>query len=274
MEACDFKLNLREVKHDLLSGIQECSFRGLHHSVKWLSELNFALRDVELQPGEYPNVALSHEDLNAYYLVKSYFDLKEYDRAAYFAKTCKSPRLKFLYFYSRYLSVEKKKLDNMTDSNCPPDPTKNEALIELKTAIETEYFNKSLDGYCLYLYAVVLKRLDSLTNALDVFVEAVNAAPLHWGAWQELAYLVPNKNVLVGLKLPDHWMKHFFLGFAYLEQLCNKDALDIYKNLFEQGFQKSSFIKAQTAIVYHNRRGKKATYRFFRNLENAFLMLI
>lgn len=42
-------------------------------------------------------------DLDAYTLAKSYFDLKEYDRAAYFLRNCKSPKAYFLYMYSRYL---------------------------------------------------------------------------------------------------------------------------------------------------------------------------
>lgn len=42
-------------------------------------------------------------DLDAYTLAKSYFDLKEYDRAAYFLRGCKSQKAYFLYMYSRYL---------------------------------------------------------------------------------------------------------------------------------------------------------------------------
>lgn len=43
------------------------------------------------------------QDLDALTLAKSYFDLKEYDRAAYFLKGCCSRKSYFLYMYSRYL---------------------------------------------------------------------------------------------------------------------------------------------------------------------------
>lgn len=46
------------------------------------------------------------QDLDAYTLAKSYFDLKEYDRAAYFLRGCKSQKAYFLYMYSRYLVRE------------------------------------------------------------------------------------------------------------------------------------------------------------------------
>jgi anaphase-promoting complex subunit 8 len=50
-------------------------------------------------------------------------------------------------------------------------------------------------------------------------------------------------------------MKHFFLGHAFLEQQLNDDALDIYIALQQQGFEKSTYLIAQTAIAFHNRRG-------------------
>jgi len=60
---------------------------------------------------------------------------------------------------------------------------------------------------------------------------------------------------LVSLVLPDHWMKHFFLGHTFLELQLNEDALNIYFSLQQHGFQKSTYLIAQTAIAFHNRRG-------------------
>lgn len=54
-------------------------------------------------------------DLDAYTLAKSYFDLKEYDRAAYFLRGCKSQKAYFLYMYSRYLVRQKEKLPLSTE---------------------------------------------------------------------------------------------------------------------------------------------------------------
>ena len=45
---------------------------------------------------------------------------------------------------------------------------------------------------CVYRYGVVLRKLDLLKEAVDVFVEATHALPLHWGAWLELCNLVTN----------------------------------------------------------------------------------
>lgn len=253
MDSSDTKLNVKQIKRDLVIGIHECRQRGLHNSAKWLAEMNFAISQVTLRPEEYPN--LHEENSESFLLAKSYFDLKEYDRAAFYTESCTDPKSKFLHIYSKFLSIEKKKLDNMTDTNCPPDPTQNDALRELCTILKKDHSLHLLDGYCLYIYGVILKKLDLNSIAMDIFVEAINAEPLHWGAWNELAYLVPDEATLSRLPISHHWMNVFFLAYVYLEHLQNEEALEIYYDLQSQGFNKSTYIMAQMAIAYHNRRG-------------------
>ncbi|KAB0798290.1 hypothetical protein PPYR_09283 [Photinus pyralis] len=264
MSESEIKLDLVVIKKDLTAGIRECSQRGLYHSAKWLSEINFSIAHIKL-PLETSSVVTELES-ESYLLAKSYFDLKEYDRCAFFTETCVEPKPRFLHLYSQYLSIEKKKLDNMTDTNCPPDPTKNNALRMLCTSLKEDQFVNKLDGYCLYLYGIILKKLDLNSLAMDIFVDAINEEPLHWGAWQELALLVPDKSTLLSLRLPNHWMKHFFLAHVYLEQLNNEEALDIYYDLHSQGFDKSTYIMAQMAIAYHNRRELDKAILMFKEL--------
>ncbi len=45
--------------------------------------------------------AFADEEEDVYMMAKSYFDLKEYDRCAFFSKAGKSPRVVFLHYYSR-----------------------------------------------------------------------------------------------------------------------------------------------------------------------------
>ncbi|XP_017778354.1 PREDICTED: cell division cycle protein 23 homolog [Nicrophorus vespilloides] len=260
-------MDLKLVKRDLLKGIRECSERGLHFSVKWLAELNYAIKHVKLDAADYAvDSGLLDDDLDNYTLAKSYFDIKEYDRSAYFVRDCSQPKCRFIYFYASYLSIEKKKLDSMTDKNCPPDQRKNQALKDLCALIKQDYYERKLDGYCLYLYGVILKKLDLTSLAIDVFVESIAVAPLLWSSWLELALLIPSKNKLNSLILPDHWIKQFFLAYVYLEQLNNDEALDICTRLQVEGFENSTFIKAQTAIVYHNKRDLNKAIETYQDL--------
>lgn len=81
----------------------------------------------------------------------------------------------------------------MTDITTPPDPTQNASLRKLGTQLKRDYLARRLDGYGLYLYGVVLKRLELLGEAAEVLVEAVHKEPMHWGSWLELATLITDR---------------------------------------------------------------------------------
>lgn len=55
-------------------------------------------------------------DYDRYVMAKSYLDLEEYDRAAHFTKTCKSPLAYFIHVYARYLAGEKRKVDDAVET--------------------------------------------------------------------------------------------------------------------------------------------------------------
>ena len=255
MEDSSIKFDMRRIKADLIKAILECSQRGLLHSTKWLTELSYSLKNILVEEVcnliDNPSFQIN-EDTDVYYLAKSYFDLKEYDRAAYFLKSCKSAKAKFLYYYSMYLSGEKKKIDNMTD--VPPDPLKNSTLKLLCNELRKEHSCGQLDGFCLYLYGVVLKKLQLMKEAQDVLVEAVHKEPMHWGTWLELASLITDKERLDALILPNHWIKRFFLAHMNLELQLLEEGLALYCELQSMGFQKNGYVLAQTAIAIHYKR--------------------
>lgn len=256
MDTTEIRMDLKLVKQELLRGIYECNERGLCHTVKWLSELNHSLINIKLDPEEIPqNVDDCEDELDVFLMARSYFNLKEYDRCAFFLKDCKKPKPRFLYFYSRYLSIEKKKLDNMTDSNCPPDSTQNDDLKTLCTELKCDYCENLLDGYSMYLYGVILKKLDLIPLSIEVFIKSVNIEPILWCAWYEIGKLIPDKKKICSADLPEHWIKQYFLAHAYLEQLNNDEALHLYTQLNSQGLESSTYLMAQMAIGYHNRRG-------------------
>uniref|UniRef100_A0A1B6F0D6 Cyclosome subunit 8 n=1 Tax=Cuerna arida TaxID=1464854 RepID=A0A1B6F0D6_9HEMI len=246
--------DLKSVKTSIQKAILDCSIRGLNHTTKWLSELNFSLKDVEIDPAErvHTDPAVYGNEYDTYFLAKSYFDVREYDRCTYHTEKSTTPVCRFLHLYSKYLSLEKKKVEDMTDDW--PDPRVNSKLQSLCVDLRTDYLAWKLDCYMLYLYGVVLKRRDLHNEAIQVLVEAIHKEPLHWGAWIELATLIPDRAKLKSLLLPDHWIKQFFLAHTYLEQQLNDEALDIYGQLQSQGFGQSNYLLAQTAIAYHNKR--------------------
>ncbi|XP_059030658.1 cell division cycle protein 23 homolog isoform X2 [Mustela nigripes] len=262
--------NLREIKKQLLLIAGLTRERGLLHSSKWSAELAFSLPALplaELQPPP-PITEEDAQDMDAYTLAKAYFDVKEYDRAAHFLHGCNSKKAYFLYMYSRYLSGEKKKDDETVDSLGPLEKgqVKNEALRELRVELSKKHQARELDGFGLYLYGVVLRKLDLVKEAIDVFVEATHVLPLHWGAWLELCNLITDKEMLKFLSLPDTWMKEFFLAHIYTELQLIEEALQKYQNLIDVGFSKSSYIVSQIAVAYHNIRDIDKALSIFNEL--------
>lgn len=263
----EVKLDLKCMKKDLIEGIQNCSQRGLNHAVKWLSELNYSLKHISVSPRERLDIVDDLDEADTYLLAKSYFDLKEYDRCSHFVKDCVKPKSKFLCYYSKYLSIEKKKLeDNMIDTNSSQNSVKNEALIDLCSILKIEYFENKLDGYSLYLYGIILKKLDLIPVATEVFIKAVNQEPMLWSAWFELGKIIPDKNSIFSSGLPDHWMRYFFLAHTYLEQLNNDESLQLYNSFHTMGFENCTYILAQIALGHHNRRNLNDAIRIFQNI--------
>ena len=91
-----FDLDLNVIKREMKLKSWECQQRGLIQTFKWISELCHALKDIRVQAS-----ATLDDDEDSFVMAKSYFDLKEYDRASFFTKDCSSSKAKFLHFYAR-----------------------------------------------------------------------------------------------------------------------------------------------------------------------------
>ncbi|XP_043288679.1 cell division cycle protein 23 homolog isoform X1 [Venturia canescens] len=267
MEESVIKFDIKEVKCDLLRAIRECSQRGLMNTTKWLAELNYSLKDAKLDYLDMSSDASMSDpsgEEDMYMLAKSYFDLREYDRAAYFLEDCKTPKSRFLYLYSRYLSGEKKKINDMTD--VPPDPMQNGDLKLLCADLRKEHLAGTLDGFGLYLFGVTLKKLQLTREAIDVLVESCYGQPMHWGTWLELAALITDREKLEALTLPNHWMKHFFMAHMYLELQLLDEGLALYRELQAMGFENNGYVLAQTAIAVHYGRDVDNAIEIFKRI--------
>ncbi|XP_045766886.1 cell division cycle protein 23 homolog [Maniola jurtina] len=262
----DIQIDLNQVRIDVLNGIRECNDRGLIQTAKWLAELNFALKDHKINQTEPPK-PLEHdiipEEREAYTLAKSFFDCQEYDRAAHFIENCTSPKCVFLHKYSQYMSSEKKRLDNATDTGTE-NIESTQVLLDLLSFFKAN--RNTLDGYLLYLEGVVLKKLDLRSQAVTVLQAAVAASPTLWAAWVELAGLANEYEALDSLQLPKHWMMYFFAAHAFVELKLSEQALEAYMVLAAAGFEKSTYITAQMAIAHHDRRDVDSSLTLFRDL--------
>eukprot|EP00644_Phytophthora_capsici_P013940 jgi/Phyca11/551179/estExt2_Genewise1Plus.C_PHYCAscaffold_400335 len=230
-----------------------------------------------------------HEDwaeADRFEAAKACFDVGEYLRAHHMLLysssgpesadgtfRCSSQKTRFLKYYALYLAGEKAKEEmdlemNVTGSSKGANPHLKELYLTLSTA----YQQNSLDGFGLYLYAVVLKRLGySTTTAMTfdvttrfILVESIRRYPWNWSAWMELAAHSPfTSNVLI-LATSCPWMFQFFQAHVLLDQQQNDAARALLTSL-EAQFPQSTYLLAQQALTsYHIRDFDQSQEQFER----------
>lgn len=287
-------MNRDSIWHDLQQCYHQASIRGLKHCAKWAAELLLSLSNSDLNqsanttingsksPSGDTSFVVPHTPQEPDYLMaKACYDLFEYDRAAFFVKNSKSKECKFLYYYSRYMAADKKRLDLMAETNSSsssPGATASTATMDISLNIFTELRNEvstlyqcnelELDSYILYVYGIVLLKLDLNSEAINVLVKSVNADPLNWSAWSQLATVIDSKTQLDQLQLPAHWIRKLFFGAVYLELQMNEEALELYYDLLEV-FKNSNYILSQLAIAKHNVRDVDGAIALFNEIRET-----
>ncbi|KAL3528296.1 hypothetical protein ACH5RR_007618 [Cinchona calisaya] len=190
-----------------------------------------------------------------YLLAKSYFDCKEYRRAAHVLRDQTSKKAVFLRCYALYLAGEKRKEEEMVELEGPlgKSDAVNKELVSLERDLSGLRKSGTIDSFCLFLYGLVLKEKGNESLARIVLVESVNSYPWNWSAWSELQSLCTTIEILNSLHLANHWMKDFFLANAYQELRMHNESLAKYEYI--QGtFSFSNYIQAQIAKAQYSLR--------------------
>ncbi|XP_037958698.1 cell division cycle protein 23 homolog [Teleopsis dalmanni] len=274
MEDDFFNISLEEIKQELRRGIIECQKRGLIQSAKWLAEMAYGLNDIDIDSknSDFDMALLdgiAPSEYDSYFLAKSYFDVREYDRAAYFVRDCESEVPRFLHLYATYMGREKRRIDSTTDQSNLNDSGHTRDLADLLATLRAEYSQSRLDGYGLYLYGVVLKALNLNQAAIQILVQAIQLAPMLWGAYLELSPLISIKEKLETLQFGNHWMRHFFTAHTYIELYLNDEGIKAYEVLQSVGFKKCVYITSQLALAFHNKRDVDKAIEVFKTLQDA-----
>lgn len=195
------------------------------------------------------------EEDDIYLLAKSYFDMREYRRAAHFLKGIPGKKPFFLRCYATYLAGEKRKEEEIIELAGPlgRSDALNPELAGLEQELGRLFQKRTLDSFSTYLYGVVLHELDRKVEARVALCLSVNAYPWNWSAWQELQALCTDFEILASLDLHDHWMREFFVASLYLDLQRNGEGLAHYQSLHAI-FPNSDNILSQIATAHYNLR--------------------
>ncbi|XP_066319086.1 anaphase-promoting complex subunit 8-like [Miscanthus floridulus] len=190
-----------------------------------------------------------------YLLAKTYFDCREYRRAAHVLQKQVGRKAVFLRCYALYMAGEKRKEAEMIEleGSLGKSNAVNQELVALEKELSTHRRTGSIDSFGLYLYGIVLRDKGCEDLARMILVESVNSYPWNWSAWSELQSLCTSSDILNNLNLKNNWMKDFFLASAYLELKMHEEALKRYERLMGV-FRCSGYIQAQIATVQYSMR--------------------
>lgn len=194
-------------------------------------------------------------DEDVYMLGKSYFDCREYRRAAHSLRDQNGKKAVFLRCYALYMAGEKRKEEEMIEleGHLGKSEIMNKELIALEKELSTLHRTNTIDSFGMYLYALVLRDKGCEKQAINMLVESVNNYPWNWSAWSELLSLCNTTEILKALNLKNHWMKDFFTASAYQELKMHEEALKKFEYL-QVSFKFSDYIQTQIAAAHYGLR--------------------
>ncbi|KAJ6809754.1 anaphase-promoting complex subunit 8 [Iris pallida] len=192
---------------------------------------------------------------DSYLLAKSYFDCREYRRAAHALRGQNGKKAVFLRCYALYLAGEKRKEEEMIEleGHLGKSEPMNKELASLERELSTLHGTGTIDSFGLYLYGIILKDKGCQSKAVAVLVDSVNTYPWNWSAWSELLSLCTTTDILRNLSLKNHWMKDFFVASAYQELKMHEEALKKFEYLLGV-FRFSDYIHSQIATAQYGLR--------------------
>ncbi|VDN97566.1 unnamed protein product [Rodentolepis nana] len=308
-EITSVNFSLAKIRNDLQLPLINCQIRGLVNSCSWIAELLLSIQQTlsksdssvpSTSPGSLMAVqydGLSLENFSTYNLAKCYFDNKDFLRCSHLLSSLAGshPLIDFLFFYSRYMAIEKRGTDeaitNKEDSSRQPVfpyPSDNyrKSLFELKTDIERRYgaeeviqgtslnafLSSSVDVYTAYVLALVHIRLGCQKSALKILSHIVKKDSLLWPAWFEMSKLFEDRENFDRAFPPvttvdnGNWMRAIFRAKALLNFQDTERALAILTCLSNGGFHNSLNLQADIADAHEKLRDHDISATIYKNI--------
>lgn len=192
-----------------------------------------------------------------------------------------SQRSLFLALYARYIAGEKRKDEESEMVLGPNDggQTINRELSGLGHSLEGYFSSQANEqlashshGWLEYLYGMVLSKSKNESAAREWLLRAIDRNPYHWGAWEELATLLPSTNDSLNEKirqsLPESIMKILFQIHLSVDLSTTTDSNSTFDLLHEvlQIFPTSTFLSTTLALLHYHAKDFEAAAQTFQQI--------
>lgn len=209
----------------------------------------------------------TEDEHDAYAFASCSFDAREYSTVAHalepYMGTSSSSR--FLYFYSRYLRLQKLKANKQNVGGKQSSTLLAGAeLAELRADLERQ----DKDAFLMYVLGMALMDQNNLAEARRVLVQSVRLYPCNWSAWKAL---VASCRDIVSFRevdgqLPSHFMAEFFRANVLVDMQHVEEGLGVLGSSLEGDFPDSHAVITTQAVAHSHLRNYEMSHEKFRKL--------
>ncbi|KAK6202980.1 anaphase promoting complex subunit 8 [Scheffersomyces amazonensis] len=289
--------DIEQIRGDLYRSYQILNNLNLFQAGKWCAEAFNGLVEPNRSSTSssiptYPIVEKSANewlDEGKFMLAKSYFNCREFDRAAHVLKDCKSGNALFLRLYSILLSVDKSATEetdgsinvgsfssdtndhqnaNNDNSNSDGNNNSKELLNNLNSRLnkiiqESEAFlAREENAFLYYLNGIIYNKKKKYNLAQINLYNSLRLFPYNWSCWQELIWSFTTLNealtLLNKIKSDKSGIVSNNIMFQFFEVVVLQEFYQQSSTLFDNLnnlitiFPKFTFLKIQQFLIYYH----------------------
>ncbi|ELU37679.1 cell division control protein 23 [Rhizoctonia solani AG-1 IA] len=260
---------------ELRQAIKDCTDRGLLAAAKWAGELlvaipaedrrhassfmhstpskpshgprpSFSFSDVETEHIGLGDAALDEEEADLLEVAKTYYAMKELERASHLLKDCKGPKAR--------QPIDKLKMSgnpNPVGTREQENGAVNADLVDLLALLKND-----TEPFLLFLKGVILARMNRRPEATEALIRSAKAYPWNWSCWKQLGRIIQDNDEFTGIRphIGDHPAATLFSVTVMIDLHAHAEgALDLLDRV-RATFPKSLYLQALRAQIFYHLR--------------------
>ncbi|CAE6467973.1 unnamed protein product [Rhizoctonia solani] len=200
------------------------------------------------------DAALDEEEADLLEVAKTYYAMKELERASHLLKDCKGPKARFLSIYCRYLAADRQAQDvweSKSGTREQENGAVNADLVDLLALLKND-----TEPFLLFLKGVILARMNRRPEATEALIRSAKAYPWNWSCWKQLGRIIQDNDEFTGIRphIGDHPAATLFSVTVMIDLHAHAEgALDLLDRV-RATFPKSLYLQALRAQIFYHLR--------------------
>ncbi|CAE6509744.1 unnamed protein product [Rhizoctonia solani] len=200
------------------------------------------------------DATLDEEEADLLEVAKTYYAMKELDRASHLLRDCKGPKARFLSIYCRYLAADRQAQDAWESKSGTREQENGAVNTDLVKLLEL--LKNDTEPFLLFLKGVILARMNRRPEATEALIISAKAYPWNWSCWKQLGRIIQDNDEFAGIRphIGDHPAATLFSVTVMIDLHAHAEgALDLLDRV-RATFPKSLYLQALRAQIFYHLR--------------------